>query len=147
MAEVERTLLALSDKVAARLVRKGVRGRTVTLKLRDETFRTLTRARTLGEPVMSGEDIYRETRALLRAENLGGRKVRLVGVSVSGLESDPQTSLFDSAEPARKDKVEEVIARVRGKFGKSAITRAALLEGKPPARRSDGAGGEETPRE
>jgi nucleotidyltransferase/DNA polymerase involved in DNA repair len=130
MTEVERTLLALSDKVAACLVRKSVRGRTVTLKLRDETFSTVTRARTLGGPVMSGEDIYREARALFRAETLGERKVRLVGVSVSGFDTEPQMSLFDGPEPPRKEKVEEVIARVRGKFGKTAITRAALLEGK-----------------
>lgn len=130
MVDVERTLLALSDKVAAHLVRKGVRGRTVTLKLRDETFTTVTRARTLGGPVMSGEDIYREARALLRAEPIGGRKVRLIGVSVSGFDTEPQMSLFDGPEPPRKEKVEEVIARVREKFGKTAITRAALLEGK-----------------
>ena len=136
MAEVERTLLALSDKVAARLVRKGARGRTVTLKLRDETFRTVTRARTLEEPVMSGEDIYREARILFRAENLGGRKIRLIGVSVSGFDTDAQMSLFDGPEPHRKDKVEEVIARVRGKFGKAAITRAALLEGKRASRKA-----------
>ncbi len=128
-AEVERTLLALSDKVASRLVKNGFRGRTVTLKLRDETFATVTRARTLPEAVMSGEDIYRETRALFRAENLGGLKVRLVGVSVSGFEEDAQLSLFESKEPARKDKLEEVIAKVRGKFGKTAITRATLIEG------------------
>ncbi len=78
---------------------------------------------------MSGEDIYRETRALFRAENLGGLKVRLVGVSVSGFEEDAQLSLFESKEPARKDKLEEVIAKVRGKFGKTAITRATLIEG------------------
>jgi nucleotidyltransferase/DNA polymerase involved in DNA repair len=130
MADVERTLLALSDKVAAHLVRKGVRGRTVTLKLRDETFTTVTRARTLGGPVMSGEDIYREARAILSAEPIGGRRVRLIGVSVSGFDTEPQMSLFDGPEPPRKEKVEEVIARVRGKFGKTAITRAALLEGK-----------------
>lgn len=141
--EVERRLLALSDRVAARLVRKGVRGRTVTLKLRDEAFSTVTRARTLGEPVMSGEDIYREARALFRAEKMLGRKIRLIGVSVSGFEPESQMSLFGGSEPPRKDKVEEVIARVRGKFGKDAITRAALLEGKKTPRRAGGTDGPE----
>ena len=128
--EVERTLLALSDKVASRLYRKGARGRNITLKLRDETFHTVTRSRTLPHSVMSGEDIYHEARALFRGENLHGNRVRLVGVSISGFEPDRQISLFDEPEVERKNKVEEVIARVRGKFGKNAITRAALVEKK-----------------
>ncbi|MDP2982560.1 MAG: DNA polymerase IV [Candidatus Latescibacter sp.] len=128
MDEVERTILALSDKVASRLYRKGFRGRTVTLKLRDETFNTVTRSRTLSRAVMSGEDIYREARSLFRGENLHGRKVRLVGISVSEFESENQISLFDEKTTERKEKVEEVIARVRDKFGKTAITRAALVK-------------------
>jgi DNA polymerase IV len=128
MDEVERTLLALSDKVASRLYRKGFRGRTVTLKLRDETFNTVTRSRTLGRAIMSGEDIYREGRSLFRNENLRGRKVRLIGVSVSEFEEESQISLFDEKTTERKEKLEEVIARVRDKFGKTAITRAALVK-------------------
>ncbi|MFA6472513.1 MAG: DNA polymerase IV [Candidatus Latescibacterota bacterium] len=132
MAEVERTLLALSDKVASRLYRKGFRGRTVTLKLRDETFNTVTRSLTLGKTVMTGEDIYGEVRSLFRKENLHGRKVRLVGVSVSEFESESQISLFDEGKVERKEKVEEVIAKLRDKFGKTAITRAALVKKNKP---------------
>ena len=137
MSEVERTLLALSDKVASRLYRKGFRGRTVTLKLRDETFNTVTRSRTLSRALMSGEDIYREARSLFRGENLHGRKVRLVGISVSEFESENQISLFDEKTVERKEKVEEVIARVRDKFGKTAITRAALVKKEPKAQNGE----------
>ncbi len=127
-AEVERTLLALCDKIASRLLRKKLRGRTVTLKLRDETFKTATRSRSLPRPIMSGEDIYRETRGLLRSENLHGRLIRLIGVSVSSFEEEQQLSLFDETSSQRIDKVEAVIAQVRGKFGKEAITRASLVK-------------------
>lgn len=131
-AEVERTLLALCDKVASRLFRKSLRGKTITLKLRDETFKTITRSRTLPRGIMAGEEIYRESRALLRKENLGGRRVRLIGVSVSSFEDDPQMPLFDESSAARTDKVEEVIAAVRGRFGKDAIVRASLATAKEP---------------
>lgn len=130
MTEVERILLALSDKVASRLHQKNTRGRNVTLKLRDETFATVTRSRTLSRAVMSGEDIYREARDLFRGENMRGKKVRLIGVSVSGFESERQMALFEEPSEERKNKVEDVIAQVRGKFGKNAITRAALVEKK-----------------
>ncbi len=142
-AEVERTLLALCDKVASRLFRKKLHGRTVTLKLRDETFKTITRARTLSKAVMSGEEIYRTARAILRGENAGNQRVRLVGVSVSGFDEDPQLSLFGSPADERPDKLEEVIARVRDRFGKNAITRASLA---PERKTKDGKGGKENER-
>jgi DNA polymerase-4 len=124
--EVERTLLALCDKVASRLFRKKLRGRHITLKLRDEAFKTITRSRTLPQAVMAGEEIYREARDLLRGEKMQGRRVRLIGVSVSSFEEEQQLSLFEETVSGRKDKVEEVIAQVRQRFGKNAITRAAL---------------------
>ncbi len=127
-AEVERMLLALSDKVAGRLLKKGLKGRTITLKLRNETFKTITRSRTLDYPVMSTEDLYRETRDLFLLENLRERKVRLVGVSVSGFDTASQTSLFGETT-RRTDRIETVIADIRERFGKGAITRASLITG------------------
>src|SRR5690606_25408191 len=57
-ATLERVLLALAEEVAARLRRKGVCGRTITLKLRFADFTTLTRARSLSEPTALAETIY-----------------------------------------------------------------------------------------
>ncbi len=126
MKEVERTLLALCDRVADRLYNKGCRGKTVTLKLRDDTFKTMTRSHSLDTPVMSAEEIYNAALELFRKENLHGHKVRLIGISVSGFESAGQTSLFDSGSE-RKERVEQVLADIRGRFGKGAITRASLI--------------------
>jgi DNA polymerase-4 len=98
----------------------------VTLKLRDDTFRTVTRSRSLEQPVMSGEELYHVALDLFRRENLHGRKVRLIGVSASGFDAAVQTSLFDTS--ARKEKVEKVLADIRGRFGKTAITRASLVK-------------------
>ena len=127
MAEVERTMLALCDKVASRLHKKGSKGRTVTLKLRDDTFKTVTRARSLECPVMSGEELFEIAKDLFYGEDFTGRKVRLIGVSVSGFEDTGQTSLFESGSE-RKEKVENLLADIRGRFGKKAITRASLID-------------------
>jgi len=127
MAEVERMLLHLSEKVSSRLLEKGVRGRRVTLKLRDETFKTITRCRTLDRPVMSTADIYEEALGILRGESLKGKKIRLVGVSVSGLTSAEQPSLFETGSE-RADRLERVIASIRSRFGKEAIMRASLAD-------------------
>lgn len=125
--EVERTLLALTDKVAGRLHDKGFRGRTVTLKLRDETFKTITRSRTAEHEVSAAEDIFRIARELLRAETLDGRKVRLIGVGVSGFDEAAQTGLFDTGD-ARRNRVQDVMTDIRQRFGSKAITRATLID-------------------
>ena len=84
---LERTLQRLSSSVSQRLCQKGLSGRTVTLKLRYSDFTTLTRQITLREGLVSGSDIYRIARKLLRKSRDPKRKIRLIGVSVSSLQS------------------------------------------------------------
>ena len=52
--QIERTLLAMSEGVAGRLRDAGVKATTITVKIRDTTFRTITRQRTL--PDADGPD-------------------------------------------------------------------------------------------
>ena len=132
--EIERMLLHLSDKVASRLLESNLRGYTVTLKLRDENFTTVTRSRSFTNPLFSTEDIYREVRDLFHGENISGRKVRLIGVGVSNFVSIPQMSLFDGTV-VKKEKIEKAIDNIRERFGKGAITRATLI-GKQRKKRS-----------
>jgi hypothetical protein len=95
--------------------------------LRDEAFGTRTRARSLKHPVRAAEDIYRISREMFKAEDLGGLKVRLIGVGVAGFEEDGQLSLFETPDAAQH-KVDRVMADIRQRFGKTAITRASLAE-------------------
>ena len=64
----------------------GKCGRTVTTKIRFEVFTTLTRARTLQSSVDSAPRIYQVASQNLQRAATKGRKIRLIGVSVSGLE-------------------------------------------------------------
>jgi len=119
------TLLALADGVAARLRAHGLKARTITLKYRDEDFRTTTHARTLPAGVDSGGELFRTAWALF-GEVHAGRKVRLVGIYASHFgERTPQLALFDEARgPSPVDRVRDEVAR---RFGEEAITRASLL--------------------
>ena len=74
----------LSQRVSRALDRRGLRGRTVKVKLRLADFTTFTRQRTLSEPVQEPVEIAGAAGALLRAELGSGRLFRLVGVGVSG---------------------------------------------------------------
>jgi nucleotidyltransferase/DNA polymerase involved in DNA repair len=128
-ARLRRTLLDLADSVAARLRAHGLRGRTVTLKYRDEDFRTLTRAETIPAPTDAGDRLFEVAWRLFQKAH-GRRKVRLLGVSVSGFADRPQLGLFGES-PSRADALRDV---VRERFGDDALTRASLLSPREPRR-------------
>ena len=146
LAELDRELLRQSDSVMRRMRARGLAGKTVTLKLRYQDFTTLTRRRTLAEPVSTARTLYAAARELLRDRTEAGRRpVRLIGMGLSGLRpgedgahegAERQASLFEPApeEEARRrrtektEKSERAAERIREKLGAGAITRAVLLD-------------------
>ncbi len=121
---IERTLLALSDGVAGRLRSAGVRASTIAVKIRDSSFRTITRQRTLTEPTDLTEPIYRAALDLARPE-VRGIRVRLLGVTASNLGEREQLALFVD-DPKRRKAIEAADA-VRRRFGSRAVTRGRLV--------------------
>jgi DNA polymerase-4 len=127
---IERTLLAMSEGVAGRLRDSGVRASTITVKIRDTTFRTITRQRTLAAPTDLTEPIFRTALELARPE-VRGLRIRLLGVTASGLGEPDQIVLFEADEP-RSRRVVEAADEVRHRFGERAITRARLVGARLP---------------
>jgi DNA polymerase-4 len=164
--ELRLSLLQFCDDVAFGLRDKGLRGRTITLKARYASFRTVTRTRTLDHATNLGPRIYATARELLGKIPPG--PLRLLGVQVSNLEDvrlPVQEKLFgesDAAErgpgpiargdPAasggcgrtnargRLERATEGIDRLRRKFGKRAIVPASLL-GRDHLKGRDGSDG------
>ncbi len=128
---IERTLLGMSEGVAGRLRDSGVRATTITVKIRDTAFRTITRQRTLPEPTDLTEPIFRTAMDLARAETRGVR-IRLLGVTASGLGEREQLSLFET-DDRRRRRVVEAADAVRHRYGERAITRARLVGARLPA--------------
>ena len=128
---LERTLLALADGVSGRLRSAGVRAATITVKVRDSEFNTVTRQRTLPEPTDLTEPIWRAAIALARPE-LRGKRIRLLGVTASGLGEREQLGLFPADDPRRRRAV-EAADELRRRFGPRAVTRARLLRAGLPA--------------
>ena len=88
----------LSTRVAARLGRAGLSGRTITLKVRLYDFTTLSRSVTLPAPTDDATVIERLAARLLReVDTTGG--IRLLGVGVSGLADWVQRDLFADPDP------------------------------------------------
>jgi DNA polymerase-4 len=81
-ADLRRELARLADGVASRLRAGGLAARTITLKVRDATFRTVTRSRTLPRPVDTATAIAATVYELLDAVGPTGG-VRLLGVAAT----------------------------------------------------------------
>ena len=74
----------LCERVAERLVRAGLSGRTVVLKLKTSDFRTLTRNSQLREPTQRA-DVLKERAASLILREAGETGYRLIGIGVADI--------------------------------------------------------------
>jgi DNA polymerase-4 len=128
---IERTLLAMAEGVSGRLRSAGVRASTIAVKIRDSSFRTITRQRTLKEPTDLTEPIYRTALDLARPE-VRGLRVRLLGVSASNLGEREQLGLFALEDPRRRAAIEAADA-LRRRYGADAVTRGRLVGAGLPA--------------
>ncbi len=83
-------LRKISDKIGNILQQKKLSGFTVTLKVRFADFTTVSRSQTTGKAFGSSKEIDMALPGLLLAVPLDGRKVRLLGITVSKLEKNSQ---------------------------------------------------------
>ncbi|MEZ0493835.1 DNA polymerase IV [Kineococcus sp. TBRC 1896] len=91
-------LRRMADRVAARLAKAGLSGRTVTVKVRRYDFSTLNRSRTLAHATSSAREIAHNAGELLAGVDVADG-VRLLGVGVSGLSEFSQIDLLAELEP------------------------------------------------
>ena len=123
---LEGTLLRLADQVARRLRADGFKGRTVTVKLRDFRFRTITRQRANATALDDYATIFEVARALWRVY-WRGEPLRLLGVSVSALVHADQEQLELFAGDERGRALQEALDRVRDKLGEASVVPAGSL--------------------
>ncbi|OHB32519.1 MAG: hypothetical protein A2X84_04445 [Desulfuromonadaceae bacterium GWC2_58_13] len=131
LEDLRRELLGQAEKVAARLRRHGLEGRTLTVKVRFDDFETLTRRLTLPEPSANGMTLYRAGIELLQRTDAGTRPVRLLGLSVGGLEpaGQGQASLFPDAGSQRLAEIDRAVDKLSERFGSGRVRRGTLFEG------------------
>ena len=136
---LEREILSQAARVARRLRVAGLRGHTVTLKVKYADFTLITRRTTLPEATDDDGAIFQAARAQLARVDLD-RAVRLTGVSVSGFASPPdrgQLDLFAPAQAAgaaqrpedRRRALNAALDAIADRHGDGAVTRADLAGG------------------
>jgi len=91
-------LMPILDKLWRHCETSDIRGRTVTLKVKYADFQVITRSRTLAVPVAGRADLEATSLGLLGGLMPAAKGIRLLGVTLSGLDHDeteggPQMSL------------------------------------------------------
>ncbi|MFQ5604524.1 MAG: DNA polymerase IV [bacterium] len=130
---IERTLFKLADALTRLMRTHHLKGRTITLKIRLEDFSTFTRSQSVSGFVDSTEIIKAVAIDLYRKFNKQNKKVRLLGIGVSQLNSvaGEQLGLFDQDSMVNQ-KVTRLLDSLKDKFGENVVKRAALLEKSRP---------------
>jgi len=130
---LKKRLLIQSEMVGKRAREKGLKGTTVTLKLRRADFKQLTRRVTIEEATHSTNTIYEQGLKLL-AQVKAPTKFRLIGIGLSNLvpvaDIPRQLSLFGKTEPNDRswENVERAMDAIKERFGRDAIKRGGLLK-------------------
>lgn len=154
-AVIDLELRYFANRVAKRLRKYGLMGHTVSIKVRYNDFKTVSRQKRLDSATDQERIIY-DTSVLLwnklMRERTGAplvqvhtsildmpvKPIRLLGVTVSGLSTEGmvQEDLFSSEVDEKEEKLSTVLDSLASKFGEGAIMSGALW------RRANGDGGE-----
>jgi DNA polymerase IV len=127
----QKELLALGNKVARRMRHKGLKGKTVTLKVKYFDFVQNTRSTTLPKSIDDGLEIYSVACRLLKKTEVTKKPIRLLGISLSQLSFlgiGTQLSLFDQDQSSQKrQRLNTVLDSLYEKFGDKSVVPGTLL--------------------
>jgi DNA polymerase-4 len=124
-ASIEAVLCGLCERVCWRARKRGVKARTVTLKLRYADFHTLTRSQTT-TATHSELELYPIVKDMFLAARTRSLPIRLLGIQLSSLGTFEQLPLFD-----RNERVAAAVDDIRARFGFATVSLATAQRGRP----------------
>jgi len=125
--KIDTELLRLCDRLAFRLKRAGLAGRTIGLTVRYADFVTISRHQTSVHPTNTAHQLWQAVQKL-KEKVACDRPIRLLGVSVAMFQ-DPGGPRQMSVEGETKwDDLEGAIDAVRDRFGSDAVRPARLVK-------------------
>ncbi|WP_290925446.1 DNA polymerase IV [Halodesulfovibrio sp.] len=137
-ALLKKWLMRHADRVGQNQRKYGLKGRTITLKLKYSDFQSLTRSKTLPDPTNTTDVIYQVAADLLDGIDLV-RPVRLIGLGLSNYNTTgvEQMNMLDHMThkcsgvvraTEQQQKLDKALDAVRSKFGNKAICRGSLFK-------------------
>jgi DNA polymerase-4 len=128
MADLERHLWRLSEKLARRLKEQDLAAGGVVLKLKTASFAIRTRAARLNAPTVLPDRLFGAAREML-AREATGTAFRLIGIGASPLaarESADHGDLADTETP-RMAAAQAAIDTLRKRFGEESVIKGRAL--------------------
>ena len=117
-------LLDLAADVGHQTRAEGLAGRVVTRKIRFTGFETHTRRQTLDNSTNHDKVIFRTAVELAKKRSFQNKAVRLIGVGLSGWNTDEtqQMDLFDTEADGEKDKkLYATLDEIKNRWGKKSL--------------------------
>jgi len=119
-------LLSQVEDVTQRLRINKLEAKTITLKLRYEDFRTITRSNTFDHPTNITKTLWQEVeQVFLKWHKKSAGALRLLGFGASGLQEagSGQYQLFPEPDQEKQKRLDEAFDKIRDKFGHDALRR------------------------
>ncbi len=132
--EIRSGIALLSDMVAGRLRADELKGNVIQLGIKDPSFNTIQRQKTLSKPTFLQKEISEVAFELAQSVWNMQHPVRLLSVTVSGLvgadEDFVQMDLFSSQneENEKLEQIEETLSTIRNRFGSTSIKFGHLAD-------------------
>jgi DNA polymerase-4 len=126
---ISRTILQIAHQLMFRLLDEKKSARTLTLKIRHWDFVTFTVSKTESRSFTSAEQILKTAKTLLDQKWDKRTPIRLIGLSLSGLESfnpHEQQDLFGQ-DDEKTHKLEKAILEIKARFPDASPVKASLL--------------------
>ena len=121
-------LLLLSEKVSFRLRKHNLIGNSISVQIKTKDFEVFSHQKKIDISTDQTKTIYELSRSLLEKIH-NGQKIRLIGVRVFNLSNkdECQMSIFDVAENKKQKKLDDVMDKIKDKYGYNSITRAGEI--------------------
>ena len=132
-ADVRLGVAALSDEVATRLRKNGLKCRTVQLTIKDPSLRSITRQTGLEKATDLAQVLTHTAMELWRTNWSDQKPIRMLTVTAQNLvcgDEGEQLMLFDEGNEQKRKKqagLEQAMDAIRQKYGHGAIHAAGLL--------------------
>lgn len=128
-------VLSLSDTVAARMRRHGLKCHTVQVQIRDTNFHTISRQRALEAPTFLAKELGEAALELIHKNWRTGAPIRMLTITGAGLvpaeDAGEQLTLFGGGENhrrrERREQLENAMDRVRERYGRGSLTLGGAL--------------------
>ncbi|GHV47122.1 DNA polymerase IV 1 [Clostridia bacterium] len=157
-SDIKTALLALSDSVARRMRKQGVKCRVVQITIKNPELKSITRQKQIAKSTNISDVLANEASQLLQTSWQIGKPIRMLTVTaqhlVSENEAEAETSdvatnfrqlslfdlpketqksnktekTFDTKSDAKKEKLEFALDNIREKYGVDVIERASVAK-------------------